>query len=197
MAKKRSSLPKWGKIAVVGLIVVVGVYLYSAVKPYLGWKTYTIDNFISFKYPSGWHFQVENSTTLSGEEGLFLVSDFEGELSPQDASSADQKFLIQGNRISKSKMKSLEEYAKPFLSVCDDASCSLKASKIEKDGIKIEKIRVDGNEKTFFRGEYFYYIEGKDYYYEMRVGYFGDAWLVSNPLRKLVVEKIVGSIDLK
>lgn len=195
MAKKKPNFPKWGKIAVIGLIAIVGVFLYSIVKSYLSWKTYTIDNFISFSYPSDWHFQVDDYATLSGEKYLFLVSDFNGELSRQDFSSPDQKFLIQGNRITRDSAKSLNEYVKPFLSFCDDTKCLLRESKFSKNGFNVDKIAIEGNKNTFYKGEYFYFVEGRDYIYLVRVGYEGDAWLISNPLRKLIVEKIVNSID--
>jgi len=197
MAKKKFNLSKWGKIAVVVLVIIAGVFLYSIIKPYLSWKTYIIDNFISFRYPSDWHFQVDNYTMLSGEKYLFLVSDFDGELSRQDFSSPDQKFLVEGDKIVKHDSSSFDEYIKPILSFCDDTRCLLRESKFRKNGFNVDKITIIGNKKTFYKREYFYFIEGKDYIYQIRVGYNGDVWLVSNPLRKLLAEKIISSIDYK
>ena len=190
---KKLSLPKWGWVVVVALVV--GALFYSVVKPYLNWKTYTIDNFISLGYPSGWHFQVDNYTVLSGEKYLFLISDFNGELSRQDFSSPEQKFLIEGNKVVNKNAKTLDEYAKPFLSFCDSTKCSLQVSKFNKSGFNVVKIKINGNKNTFYKGEYYYFIEGKDFVYQIHVGYEGDAWLISNPLRKLIIEKIVNSIN--
>lgn len=134
---------------------------------------------------------------LSGEEYLFLISDYNGELSRQDFSSPDQKFLIEVNRVLRRDMKSFGEYVKPFLGFCGDTACLLRESKYKKAGFNIDEIAINGNKKTFYKGEYFYFVEGEEYIYKIHVGYENDVWLISNPLRKLLIEKFINSIDFK
>ena len=195
MAKKKENKEKLKLLPyLLSILVFIGLISYLVVKPFMNWKTYTIDDFISFSYPSDWHFQTDNYLALSGNEELFLISDYDGELSRQDFSSVDQVFLVDGNRESKTKVKSLDEYVKPVLGFCDSTDCILSESKSMKNGFNIDKIMIKGNKKTFYKGEHFYFIEGKDYFYEISVGFVDARGDFGNFLRQKTIDKIIDSI---
>jgi hypothetical protein len=181
------------------MILVILFILYSVIKPYFGWQKYTIDNFITFEYPSDWHLQIDDYKMLSGEEYLFLISDYNGELSRQDISSSSQKYLIESNRTLKTDMVSIEEYAKPFLHKCDNYRCSMKIDHFQKSGKDIIKLSLsnENGRLSVFGGEYFLFIDNGKYLYEIRVGYVPGLGTFSDFLRQKTIDKIVGSIVIK
>ena len=163
----------------------------------MNWKTYTIDDFISFSYPSDWHFQNNGQIMLSGVQNLFLISDYGGNLSTQDRSSESQKFLIEGTKISKNKEESLEEFAKPDISQCDDGSCTIKISNTKKDGHNTLKLFQSAVGTSFYKNEYYLYVEGDESLYEIHVSFFDAREDFSNLLRQKIIDKIANSIVIK
>ena len=103
----------WICVWILGILAIISGYL--IVSPYSGWTSYTIDNFVSFSYPSSWHVQYENFMGLSGVETLFLISNYSGKLSTQSLSSPDEEYLIEAYKTPRTKIGSIDEYVKPLL----------------------------------------------------------------------------------
>ena len=196
MVRKTSGKSRTG-IYLAIIVVLVGLISYSIIKPFLNWKTYTIDNFITFSYPSDWHFQNDNFLTLSGNEQLFLISDYNGLLSRQDFSSINQVFLVDGNRELKTKVQSLDEYAAPFLHRCVDGNCLIDTLRYEKNGSSVLELSIRAIKPSFYQGERYLFIEGEEYFYEIRVGFFDARGDFGNFLRQKTIDKIINSVTIK
>lgn len=179
------------------IFVLVGLISYSIIKPFLNWKTYTIDDFISFNYPTNWHFQNNGQIMLSGVQNLFLISEYNGELSTQDISSVTQKFLVEGNKISKDVEKSLEDFAKPDLGKCDDGSCIIQISKFKMADSNVLALSVNAIKPSFYQSERYLFIEGMDSLYEIHASFFDAGEEFSNSQRQEIIDKVINSTVIK
>lgn len=195
--KKDSKLQKWllwGGFLTLSLVVVVGLI----VKPYLNWKTYTIDNLISVSYPPYWHFQKDSNIELSGYEELFMFSDYNGKLSRQDSSSPSQVFTVDADRILKNKVKSLDENVAPFLKFCENEKCTEQVTRYKQNGYSVIKIVIKNNDvNVFYRDQYVLSVEGDKYFYTLNFGFAPGPGTFSDSLRGGLLKKIVDSVVIK
>lgn len=193
---KLNRLPFWA-LWTIGLLGSVFLIAFVSLQIWMStWKTYMVDNFLSFKYPPTWHLQQENEKTLAGYENLFILSDFRGQLSLQDASSPSQVYIIGANRILKSKVKNIEANISPYLLLCDSIKCEANVSKLNLSGFKIVEAELNFLGKSFYRKQFVISVEGPVYDYTISLGFIPRGIEIENVFREVLLQKVINSIHL-
>lgn len=197
MKKNLKSNKKFIIGSIAAVVLSLGVITFFLIKPYLSWASYTIDNFITIRYPSNWHLQKDEFTAQSGKERLFMLSDYHGELSMQDASSPSQKFLFEVSKTSKEKGASIDGEVKLFSDSCNNGDCRI--GKIEKRNNGFEEVELIFYpiKEMFFAKKYVVIAEDDKYVYTIVGGSFEGPGSLSDLLRFKILDRVVKLIEFK
>lgn len=203
MAKKKASkVPKWVWFAIPPLLLLARVS-YSIISPYQNWTSYTIDNFITFRYPAKWHMQQENFKELSGTEDLFLLSNYNGPLSTQSLSSPEVEYLIEAYGVSKDRVKTMDEYSSFINGRCDNNICDTRTLKLQKNGFNVLEVFLT-NERgkgrfgfsPFYGGESYMFVEADKYIYMIHIGFIPGPGSFTDFFRQRLIDKIFSTIQI-
>lgn len=166
MAKKSFKLPKWGKVILWVLGVLVALILFSLIKPYISRQKLTALN-LSLSIPSSWHYKI-NSTATGVFENL-IISDISGINSMDQAIPSSAKVLITVSLAPKEKSLDipLKYYAS---SLSSNSKVSYKNLKI--NGYTAEMATFDSTSTNeIFSREIMLYIDtGNNYFYRINGG---------------------------